>query len=277
MESSLVLAILALILAPAAAICLMLLVRRTAPEGSYFSDSDRAGAVFGVLATGFSVLLGLIVVLAFASFDESRNGARVEAELVIQQYQTAQFLPQPQGGVLASELTCYGRYVVNREWGQMESGDATETGNPWGVAMFLTLRDTEPGTAAEEAAFSKWMDQTSERQVARLDRLQGAQGIIAPALWVVLLLTAAVIVAYMMLFADSGERALSQAMLIGTVVLVVTATMILIRVLENPYSFGTGALEPTAMESTLRVLGEFEAIADQAPLPCDANGVLLTQ
>ena len=158
----------------------------------------------------------------------------------------------------------------------MEDGNATESRKSLGRRHVPdTPRDTEPETASEEAAFSKWMDQTSERQVARLDRLQGAQGIIAPALWVVLLLTAAVIVGYMMLFADSGERALSQAMLIGCVVTVVTATMILIRVLENPYSFGTGALEPTAMESTLRILGEFESIADQAPLPCDDNGVLL--
>ena len=41
------------------AIAAMLLVRRRAPEGSYFEDGDRAAGVFGVLATGFAVLLGL--------------------------------------------------------------------------------------------------------------------------------------------------------------------------------------------------------------------------
>ena len=37
----------------------ILLVRRHAPDGSYFHDGDRASGVFGVLATGFAVLLGL--------------------------------------------------------------------------------------------------------------------------------------------------------------------------------------------------------------------------
>mgnify|MGYP003402992424 CR=1 FL=1 len=37
---------------------LMLIVRRGAPERSYIADGDRAAEVFGVLATGFSVLLG---------------------------------------------------------------------------------------------------------------------------------------------------------------------------------------------------------------------------
>ena len=59
----------------AVAIAVMLAVRRGAPEGSYFADADRAAGVFGVLATGFAVLLGLVVVLAFTSYDASRSGA----------------------------------------------------------------------------------------------------------------------------------------------------------------------------------------------------------
>ena len=47
------------------AVAAMLLVRRGAPEGSYFADGDRASAVFGVLATGFAVLLGFVVCFAF--------------------------------------------------------------------------------------------------------------------------------------------------------------------------------------------------------------------
>ena len=35
--------------------------------------------IFGVLATGFSVLLGFIIFLAFQSYDESRSGAETEA------------------------------------------------------------------------------------------------------------------------------------------------------------------------------------------------------
>ena len=77
----------------AVAVAAMLLVRRSAPEGSYFADGDRASGVFGVLATGFSVLLGFIVFLAFTSYDESRSGAETEALTVAQQVETAQFFP----------------------------------------------------------------------------------------------------------------------------------------------------------------------------------------
>src|SRR3954453_7138338 len=85
----------------------MLLVRRRAPEGSYFEDGDRAGGVFGVLATGFAVLLGFVVFLAFESFDTSRSGAVSEAEIVAEQFETAQLLPAAVQARFSGELVCY--------------------------------------------------------------------------------------------------------------------------------------------------------------------------
>ena len=65
--------------ATAAAVTAILVVRRRAPDGGYFNDGDRAAGVFGVLATGFAVLLGFVVFLAFTSYDSARSGAEAEA------------------------------------------------------------------------------------------------------------------------------------------------------------------------------------------------------
>ena len=64
------------VLASAVTISAMLLVRRTAPEGSYFEDGDRAAGVFGVIATGFAIMLGFVIFLAFESYDTSRSRRR---------------------------------------------------------------------------------------------------------------------------------------------------------------------------------------------------------
>src|SRR3954471_4182569 len=104
---NIILAIVIVGLTTGVAVVAMLLVRRRAPEGSVFEDGDRASGVFGVLATGFSVLLGLIVFLAFSSYDQSRTGAETEALTVSQQYQTIQFLPPAARPALGGELVCY--------------------------------------------------------------------------------------------------------------------------------------------------------------------------
>src|SRR3954447_10260600 len=128
-----------LIAVNAAAIGAMLLVRRGAPEGSRFKDGDRASGVFGVLAGGFAIFAGFIIFLAFTRYDDSRSGAEAEALTVVQQFETAQFLPAAVSGRLGGELVCYGRSVVHREWPQMEAGSGSAPINPWAVALFRTL------------------------------------------------------------------------------------------------------------------------------------------
>ena len=255
------------------AVAALLFVRRSAPEGGYFNDGDRAAGVFGVLATGFAILLGFIVFLAFASYDKSRSGAETEALMVAQQYENAQFLPADSTEALSGQLTCYGRFVVHREWPLMEEGNAGDTLNPWGIALFQSFRSVEPGTAAEEAAYSKWLDQTSDREQARQDRLHGAEGIIPWPLWLVLFAIAATIFVYMLFFADSGEPAVVQALLIGSVVAVIVMTLLVIQLLNSPFQSGAGGLRPVAMERSLRILDEAQAIVGEVgSVPCDASG-----
>ena len=49
-----------------AIVCLSLL-RRRAPAGGFYSDIDRAGAIFGVVGTAFAVLLAFVIFVAFES------------------------------------------------------------------------------------------------------------------------------------------------------------------------------------------------------------------
>jgi hypothetical protein len=266
-------AALVLLAADAVAIAAMLFVRRRAPEGSYFSDGDRASGVFGVLATGFAIFAGFVIFLAFTSYDQSRSGAEAEALTVVQQFETAQFLPEGVRGRLTGELVCYGRSVVSQEWPAMEEGTIGDTLNPWGVALFRSLKIADPKTATEQSAYDRWLDQTSDREEARRDRIHGAAGIVPDSIWIVLLLTAAVVFAYMLFFADSAERARSQAMLMGSATTVVVVTLLAIHALDNPYAPGVGSLRPAAMERSLRMIDEARSVLDDdVPPPCDAEG-----
>jgi hypothetical protein len=251
----------------------MLFVRRRAPEGSYFADGDRAAGVFGVLATGLAVLLGFVVFLAFESFDTSRSGAEAEARIVAEQFETAQLMPVAVRGRFSGELVCYARTVVHQEWPRMESRSLGDGYNPWTVSMFDTLKTTEPRSASEQAAYSKWLDQRTDREDARGDRTHGAEGVIPDPLWIVLFLSAGIIFVFMLFFADSAERTIVQATMIGSVAIVITSTLLLLWFLNNPYHRGLGGLQPVAMERTLQLLEGKTGIASAGfEIPCDSQG-----
>ncbi len=145
--------------------------------------------------------------------------------------------------------------------------------NPWGVELFRTFKTVQPKTPSEEAAYGKWIDQTSDREAARIDRIHGAVGVIPTPLWVVLLLISVVVFVFMLFFADRGEGAVTQAVLMGSVTTVVVSMLLLIGFLDSPFHKGVGGVRPVAMERTLRIIDEaLQAVGVRVDLPCDASG-----
>ena len=116
--------------------------------------------------------------------------------------------------------------------------------------MFRTTHSVEPRSASEQAAYAKWLDERSDRETARADRIHGAEGVIPLPLWIVLLLSAVVIFVFMLFFADSAERVVVQATMMGGVAIVITSTLLLLWFLDHPYHSGVGSLRPVAMERT---------------------------
>jgi len=267
--------ILIVLAAAAVGITAMLLVRRRAPDGSYFNDGDRAAGVFGVLATGFSVLLGFLIFLAFTSYDNSRTGAETEALTVVQLVRTAQSMPPDVRSELTGELVCYARSVTFVEWPQMEAGTQGDQINPWAIELFETVQPVEPSSNAEQSAYDHWLDLTADREVARNARIHGAAGIIPVPLWFALFFTAAVIFVFMLFFADRGERAVVQGMLMGSVVAVLTVMLLLLQFLDSPVQTGIGGLQPDAMDRTMVILNQVLQVTGAVELPCDAGGVAL--
>ncbi len=257
----------------AASVGTMLLVRRRAPAGSYFQDGDRAAGVFGVLATGFSVLLGFIIFLAFQAYDDTRAGAEREATTVAQMVQTAQLMPAGSSAELTGQLICYGRSVVGTEWAEVADGKAQDSLNPWGAKMFKSVAALQPKTDTEQSAYDRWMDQSTQRQQARNDRVHTAEGIIPTPLWLALYAICVVIFGFMLFFADSSESASTQGVLMGAVALTISILMLLLGFFDNPHGEGIGQLQPTAMQRSLRIIDNQVVALDIAVTPpCDEQG-----
>jgi len=163
--------------------------------------------------------------------------------------------------------------VVGVQWERMENGTLGEQLNPFAAEMFRSIRAVEPGSASEQSAYDRWHDQTSDREEARNARIHGAVGVIPTPLWIVLFLSAGMIFMFMLFFADSGERAIVQAMMIGAVTVIITATLLLLTALDNPFHSGIGGLRPVAMERSLKVIDQELAVAGVTVTPpCDAAG-----
>ena len=110
------------------------------------------------------------------------------------------------------------------------------------------------------------------REEARRDRIHGAEGVIPTPLWLVLFFISAVIFVYMLFFADSAEGAVTQAMLMGSVMAVIARCCCCSASWTTP-SIGRRRPQPVAMERSLRIdRPGARRRRQRRAVPCDAEG-----
>ena len=117
------------------------------------------------------------------------------------------------------------------------------------------------------------MSQTQERELARNARIHGAPGLIPTPMWVALYVLATVLFTYMLFFADSTERAITQVLLMASVTVVVVSSLLLLNFFNHPFGTGVGTLKPSAMERALHLVeSEMPALGITVSPPCDGDG-----
>ncbi len=255
-------------------VAIMLGLRRVAPAGGHFHDSDRASSVLGFIGGGFAVLLGFVVLLSFQGYSNAKNKAEDEATAVFEQYEIASlFQPAAKRNRLWGELVCYARAVISDEWPAMEHGDRSKLVDRWIERIEAEVPTAEIATMSEGTAYQQWFEKQADRDNARRQRLLEAGGTLPALLWVMLIIAACSVVGFVLLYADPSERAVGQGMFIGGVTAVVVSSLLSVALLASPFQGGHGAVHPKGMQYTITLIeAEATLLHDPLATPCDARG-----
>ncbi len=259
-------------LAVSAAVVVMFLVRRRAPVGGYFADSNRAAGVFCVLGTSFAVMLAFVIFLGFSSYGKARNESGQEAVSVTELFDTAALFGAPARDDLRDQLICYARSVIHDEWPAMRNERPSAVTQGWVDGLSTGVELLDIAGEKQSTAYDHWFTIDAARQEARRGRLAEASPFVPSPLWIILAIGAVVSVAYVWLFADPGERFLVQAAMIGSVTALVTASLLVVNFLDRPYQNGNGSIFPVEMTRSLRVMEEHKNIAGPLRPPCSPLG-----
>ncbi|MGI9022284.1 MAG: hypothetical protein ACR2HV_03410 [Acidimicrobiales bacterium] len=251
------------------AVVVVTLVRRRAPDGGYFTDSDRAAGVFGVLGTAFAVVLAFVIFLAFESYGTAKKEAGREAVAVQELYNTAPSFEPAARDELRGQLVCYARSVVRDEWRTMKREQQSDVTQGWVDAMAANVDQLEITGEKQSVAYEHWFVTNAARAEARRGRLSEATPVVPAPLWFFLVFGGLLAVGYVVFWSDSGERFVVQAMMIGSLTAMVTASLLVVHFLDNPYENKSGSVEPVEMTRTLDLIEQKQEAAGLAAEPCD--------
>jgi hypothetical protein len=250
----------------------MLLARRRAPVGGWFTDTDRAAGVFGVLGTFFAVVLAFVIFLAFESYVNAKDKAGQEAVAVTELSHTATQFPSPERERIHSELICYARSVVDDEWVTMREQRLSDLVEIW-VGRLDNTVERSAIERRQPIAFEHWLDVSAARREGRRGRVAEARPFVPTPLWLVLVVGAVLLLGFVCLFADRAEPFWLQAATIGAIAAIVASGLLVVGFLDRPYENQTGSITPVEMRRTLELLeSDRDRAASQAPVPCDPRG-----
>lgn len=251
----------------------MLGVRRRAPSGSFFKDTQQASGVFAVAGTTFAVIVAFTFLLAFQSYNDALSASEDEAVAVSALFHGSELFAPASRDALQGELICYGRAVVNAEWRTMRDQRTSPLVRSWIGAVEHSFQIVDVRGGKQSAAFQNWATVNQARQNGRRGRLAQAAPFVPPPVWFFLIAGGLLVIVFVGFFADSRERRSSQTLLIVTMTTMIVASLLLVRFLDNPYEGGPGSIQPSAMRETLRALrAEHGSREPGVPLPCDRRG-----
>ena len=143
----------------------------------------------------------------------------------------------------------------------------------WVVRLNTSIFQFEPVEEQDKAALTQWLDKDGVRQDTRHGRIAEATPFVPTPLWAILLIGGAISVVFVLSFADSGERFLVQALMIGSVTAIFVSSILFVDFLDHPYENTPGSIKPVDMTRTLEAMtADQKASGGSIRVPCDARG-----
>jgi hypothetical protein len=250
----------------------LILVRRWRQERpNRYHKAPIAGDVFGVIGTGFAVILAFVIFTAFESYQKARDDTGIESVATRQMYSLALFFPQQSRTTLQGDLICYGRAVVGEEWPLMATGDSSPVVDAWVDRLDADLVAMPVQTNKEIETFNTWFARSAERQEGRRGRLAEAAPYVPPFVWAMLVLLLVVVVGYQILFVRPQTPLIPQVLGVSAVAATMLAGIIVVYVLDAPFADRGAQISPFRMQTAVSAM-ESSYTAGPGTIPCDARG-----
>jgi Protein of unknown function (DUF4239) len=258
----------------AACVGLLWLARRSPLNERFSGELGEHDRAFEFLGIAFAVLLAFVVIAAYDSYNDAKSGAEQEAQSVLELSRTAAAFTAEEHERLEGVLVCYGRAVIEQGWSAMRDGnEGSPVVTDWGRRFREGAFELRVRSFIHQAAFRQLLVEQDRRIEGRRIRLAEAIRVVPGPLWFVLILGAALTIAWVVLGADRRGSFLVQATVVASVAAIVTAALLLVWFLDHPFSEESGSIRPVEMEEVLEVMDE-ESHAEGIEVvpPCTATG-----
>jgi hypothetical protein len=235
------LVVLAIVGLPVLAVALQWLIRRRAPGLASGEHNDVAGFLGSVVGVIYAIIVGFMVITLWEQYVTA--GDTVQNETVslrdLVQFSGA-FGPAAQGKIRLLVIR-YAESVATVEWQAMASGKGSPATQNDFDQLITAVQGLHVQNPTQQEFLATMLTQLDDAGKERQQRLELSGQNIPAVLWVAVLLASVVTLGFCLLFSIKSARL--QYIMVASVAVLIGATLVLILLLEFPFS-GTVAVRP---------------------------------
>ena len=226
----------------------LMLVRRLVPSTFFESRPEVSYTIYSTIAIVYGVTVGFAILLVWQELNEAERTTHQEATSVEALYRLADQLPESDRNRVQEFDRTYAQVVVEEEWPLMAKGQTSSRAQSAAEELRRSIQELEPQTTAESALYSQMLTKIDDLYENRENRLLETQEGVPPFVWVVLLITGILTVAFTYLFDLKSSRV--HVMRVAALTVAVSLSLYTVSVVEYPFS-GDVQVGPEAFEMVL--------------------------
>jgi uncharacterized protein YoaH (UPF0181 family) len=226
----------------------LMLVRRLLPSTFFESQPAATYTIHSAIAIVYGVSVGFAILLVWQELNEAERTTHQEATNVEALYRLADQLPESDRNRIQEFDRTYAQVVVEEEWPLMAKGQTSSHAQSTVEELRRSIQEFEPQTTAESALYSRMLTKIDDLYENRENRLLETQEGVPPYVWVVLVITGIITVAFTYLFDLKSSRV--HVLRVAALTVAVALSLYTVSVVEYPFS-GDVQVGPEGFEMVL--------------------------
>jgi Protein of unknown function (DUF4239) len=213
--------------------------------------NDIVGYFLSFTGAFYGIMLGLVAVGAWETYNASSDAASKEAAVVASLYRDVSYLPAPHDGKAQAYLRTYAWDVINLEWPEQQQGNTPYSARRILERLVAEINIVEPSTPGQQISAAEAAKQLNALLEARRYRVEASDQGLPGSLWIVIVGGALINIMMTWLLTIRSPRLdftinTTMAVLLGAVLSFIIA-------MDNPFR-GEISVQPDSMRNVYSVI-----------------------
>jgi hypothetical protein len=223
----------AIALSVGAVLVFQAIVRKSIGPETLKKSHEVGGYYLSLVGTFYAVLLGLVVLDAMGKFQSAEKTVQNEAKALLSIHSLSEQFPGEQAAV-KDLVKSYAREVADKEWALMEKGQVSAKAQHTLLLLARHVKSLDPKTPNQQSVHPALLSEIISLWENRLDRTRVSNFGVPTAEWVVLLVGAAITIAFTFFFTTESHGI--HLVMRGMVTLLIAMSLYLVLLFGSPFS-----------------------------------------